>query len=518
MGGDDFLLDASHGQHIALQRDLSRHGKFALDGGVRQQRTQGHADRDTSGGAVFGRGSGRYVYVKILLFEFVGGNTQRPGLGVQKVHRRHGGFLHHLSQLAREHQIPTAGHGVGLDKKNLAARLCPGKACRHAGILRPLRRLVKKLRRPQKFFYLPLAHINLVLAAGGNITRHLATDLADLALQVSHAGFAGIMLRNIEQTFLAEADILFFHARIFHTARNQVTPGNFGLFAHCITAELQHFHAVKQRRGDWVEHVGRGDKNHTRQVEGQIEIVIGKGIVLRRVQHFEQGRSGIAAEVAADFVDLVKHDQRVFVAAILDALDDAPGHGADIGPTMPADFGLVVHTAHAHAIKLTSQGARDGLAQRGLTHAGRPHEAQDGPADFLLQFHHGQMLQNAFLHVGQVVVVFIQDALGLVDVDIVFGGLVPGQAHEPVQISPRHGILGRCRMDRFKTRQFLLGHLEGFFRHIGFFNGFAQFGQFRILVFAFSQLLLDRLHLLAQHIFTLTLVHLAGDLGLDFTA
>ena len=44
---------------------------------------------------------------------------------------------------------------------------------------------------------------------------------------------------------------------------------------------------------------------------GDVEVVVAEGVVLLRVEHLEQRRGRIAAEVGAHLVDLVEHEHRV---------------------------------------------------------------------------------------------------------------------------------------------------------------------------------------------------------------
>ena len=60
--------------------------------------------------------------------------------------------------------------------------------------------------------------------------------------------------------------------------------------------------------------VRRGDEQHLREVEVDLEVVVAERVVLRRVEHLEQGGRRVAPPVAADLVDLVEHDHRVLRA------------------------------------------------------------------------------------------------------------------------------------------------------------------------------------------------------------
>ena len=60
-----------------------------------------------------------------------------------------------------------------------------------------------------------------------------------------------------------------------------------------------------------VERVRGADEHHLRQVEVDLEVVVVEGVVLLRVEHLEQRRRGVAAEVGAELVDLVEQEHRI---------------------------------------------------------------------------------------------------------------------------------------------------------------------------------------------------------------
>jgi hypothetical protein len=53
--------------------------------------------------------------------------------------------------------------------------------------------------------------------------------------------------------------------------------------------------------------------------------VIGERVVLLGIEHLEQRRRGIPAEVVADLVDLVEHEHRIHGGSLLHALDHLAG-------------------------------------------------------------------------------------------------------------------------------------------------------------------------------------------------
>ena len=62
------------------------------------------------------------------------------------------------------------------------------------------------------------------------------------------------------------------------------------LFLRGVAGQLDDFHAVAQRSGDRIEHVGGAHEQYRRKVVGHREVVVAEGAVLLGVEHFEQRR------------------------------------------------------------------------------------------------------------------------------------------------------------------------------------------------------------------------------------
>jgi hypothetical protein len=92
-----------------------------------------------------------------------------------------------------------------------------------------------------------------------------------------------------------------------------------------VAGEADDLHAVAQRPGDGVEHVGGGDEHDAAEVERHRQIVVAEGVVLLGIEHFEQRRDRVALDAAAQLVDLVEHHHAVARAGLADRLDDVAG-------------------------------------------------------------------------------------------------------------------------------------------------------------------------------------------------
>ena len=193
-------------------------------------------------------------------------------------------------------------------------------------------------------------------------------------------------------------------------------------------------------------------KTTSRQVEFDLQVVVAEGVVLRRVQHLQQGGRRVAPEVGAHLVDLVEQHHRVHRPGLLDGPHDTAGQRADVRTPVAADLGLVPDAAEGDPDELAAHRVRDGLAERGLADAGRADERQHGTAAptaddaqpaLAAPLAHGQVLGDPLLHVLQSGVLGVQHRLGALDVVLVLGPLVPRQFEDGVQPGADPGALGR---------------------------------------------------------------------------
>ena len=182
---------------------------------------------------------------------------------------------------------------------------------------------------------------------------------------------------------------------------HQVPLGDGDLLLLGVAGQRDHLHAVAQGRGHGVDHVGRGDEEHPREIEGHIEVVVAEGRVLLGIEHLQQGRGGIAAEVHAELVDLVEHEDGVARPRAPEPLDDLARQGADVRPAMAADLGLVAHAAQRDAVELAAHGPGDGAAERCLADSWRAHEAEDRVLAVGPDLLHREVLEDAVLDLAR---------------------------------------------------------------------------------------------------------------------
>ena len=101
---------------------------------------------------------------------------------------------------------------------------------------------------------------------------------------------------------------------------------------------------------------------------------------------------------------------------------------------MTADLGFIAHAAQCNSRKLAPQRVGHAPAERSLADTGRAHEAEDRPFQSILQLDDGQKLQQSVLHLGQTVVLLIENARGRGEINFVFRRFRPGQIDDPIKI------------------------------------------------------------------------------------
>jgi hypothetical protein len=77
---------------------------------------------------------------------------------------------------------------------------------------------------------------------------------------------------------------------------------------------------------------------------------------------------------------------------------------------------------------LRPERARDAATERGLADAGRPEQAEDGTLLVLLELAHGEVLEDALLHLLEAVVVLVEHLAHLGDLEVVGVEFVHGRS------------------------------------------------------------------------------------------
>ena len=152
-------------------------------------------------------------------------------------------------------------------------------------------------------------------------------------------------------------------AVILTLLREDVTLCDLHLLRLGVSRNLDDLHAVAQRRRNGVELIRGGNEEHLRKIELHLKVVVLEGCVLLRVEHLKERRRRIAAEVRAELVDLIEHEDRILCSRLLDPLHNAPRERTNIGAAMPTNLRLVVQATKAHAHELATHRASDRLTE-----------------------------------------------------------------------------------------------------------------------------------------------------------
>ena len=109
--------------------------------------------------------------------------------------------------------------------------------------------------------------------------------------------------------------------------------------------------------------------------------------------------------------------------------------------------------------------------------------------------------------------ILVEDAPRLDRIEGIGRGHGPGHIEQPVDVGPEHLVLGRCRAHARQAIHLAHRRVVHGFRQLRVDDALPYFGN--LVAFAFTQLLLDGLHLLAQVVLPLRVGHLLLRLRLD---
>src|SRR6266540_7048012 len=524
--GQQLLLYTADRQHAATQRDLAGHGDVASNAASGEGRHDGRGHRHAGRRTVLRDGTRRHVDVHRVILEEP---LRHAEVVLVRTDVAEGGprrLLHHLADLPGEGEVLVlAVDDRGLDRQHVAAGLRHGDAGGRADLVLLFRQAEVEPLRSEIVVELVERDLDLLGLVLGDGARHLAADRADLTLEVADAGLPRVATDDLAKHLVVDDQpllvgrvavlrLLLGEPVLLQLPRHEVALGDVHLLVFRVAGETDDLHAVVKRRDDRVLDVRRRDEDDLRQIVRHLDVVVGERVVLLGVKDLEERRARVAAEVRADLVDLVEHEHGVDLPRVLHVLQDAARQRAHVGAAVPADLRLVTDAAERHADELAAHRPRDGLAQAGLADAGRSDEAQDRRAQVLRELAHGHVLDDPVLHLGQAVVILVEDLRGGLDVPVVARGLVPRERDKPVDVGADDARLGRRLRDLLEPAELLERLLPHRIRHAGLLDLVLELLELGALV-VLAQLLLDRLHLLAEDVLALGLVERRLDLALD---
>ena len=458
--------------------------------------------------------------VEIPFFEKVLRDVPRFGLAPDVAERGLGALLHDLAERTGELEFALAGHGDHLHRQDRAAAAGP----RHAGGAADLRFAVRfvgqEFARAQKVADHRGGHGDPARRrkfADHDPVREFSAHLSDGAFELAHARLAGVAADDLVDRRDAERDPLFAQPALVELARDQVAAGDLALFERGVARQFDDLHAVAQRSGNGVEHVRRSQEKHPAQVVVDFQIMVLERVVLLRIEHFEQCRRRIAAHVVRKFVDLIQQEHRIDGPGALHALDDPPRQCADVGPSVAADLRFVMHAAQRGADEFPVHGAGDRLPERGLADAGRPHEAQNRRLAVRLELEDGEEFEDAVLHLPETVMVLVEDARRIGQIERVERRFAPRHVEQPLDVVVRDMVFRHRLRHEFEAGEFLADFRLDALRQTLLLELLLDRLDVRIAEIL-VELLPDHPQLFAQEIFALGLAHRLVDFALDLAA
>ncbi|ENN85911.1 hypothetical protein RHSP_17182 [Rhizobium freirei PRF 81] len=511
---EQLFLQAADRQHAAAQRDFTGHGDILGNRDAGHDRDDRGCHGDTGRGTILRRCAFRQVHMDVALVE-----ARRLDAEIDSTRADVGGrggdrFLHDFLQVAGNRHAALARHHHAFDRQQHAADFRPGETGDNTDLIFAFGFAMAVARHAEIVGDVLGSHGDRLGLALDDLGDRLAGELHQFALEVTDTGFAGVLLDNDHQSFIADREFARLQCMLLDGLRQQVPLGDFALFVFGVAGDTDDLHAVHQGRRD-VQRVRRRDEHDVRQVIFDFQVVVHESRVLRRVQHFQQSRRRIAAVVHAELVDFVEQEQRIGLLGLLHRLDDLAGHRADIGAAVTADLGFVTNAAKRHADILTAGRLGDRLSERGLADARRADEAQDRALDLGGACLDGQIFDDAFLDLVEAEMIRFEDLLGIAQICLDLRLLVPGNTQQPIEIVAHDGRFSRHRAHLPKLLQLGIGLFLRFLRQLGLGDALFQFSHLVAAFIAVAELLLDRLHLLVQIVFALGLLHLALDARAD---
>ena len=514
--GEHLLTHAADRQHLADDRQLAGHRDVGRRGLVRQRRQERARDRDAGRRAVLLDGARREVQVQVARVEARDVDAELLGPAAQVAERQPRGLVHDVAEAPGQLQRTLAVAAHRLDVEHVAADRRPGEPLDHAGQRLLAALVAAEARAAQQPLHLGEAQPPGRLLVGRDQLGDLAAEPAHDLVEAAHAGLARVVGHDALPDRQRDREVLGLQAVALQLLGQQVPAADLDLLLQQVAGDLEDLHPVAQRLRDHRQHVRRRQEHHLRQVEGHVQVVVQERVVLLGVEHLQQRRARVPAEVAAQLVELVEQDHRVVGPGRLEPLQDPARQRADVGAPVSLDLGLVAHPAEREPEELPPHRARDAAPEAGLADARRTAEAQDRAGVPGAQLAHRQELEDALLDLLEAVVVVAQHARGAGEVGVVLAGPRPGQRGQPVEVVADDAVLAALDRRGLHPRHLLVGapaRVVGHARVVDRLLQPLQLERARVLLLA--ELAPDDLQLLLEEVLLLRLLRLLTDLVLD---
>src|SRR5207244_10372466 len=197
---------------------------------------------------------------------------------------------------------------------------------RNADLIRSSHPLGMHLRPPDEIGDVLRSDGHLLGRPVRDLPRDLATELPDFALELADTRLASVAGDDPAQRGIRERQLPRAQTILSQLTRNEVPLGDLELLTLGVAGEVDGLEPIEERSGYALQEVRGRDEQYLGEVERHSKVMIRERVILRRVEHFQQGRRRISLEGDPQLVDFVEQEDRVLGARLLHPLDDAAGH------------------------------------------------------------------------------------------------------------------------------------------------------------------------------------------------
>src|SRR4029077_8531875 len=183
--------------HIAANRNMSQcaHNRCA--------------NRDARRRAIFRNSALRDVDVNIEMTIEIVRQAESGGARSHITHASLSRFLHNVTEFTGEREPALAMHQSRFSSQNLAAYFSPSQSRGETDFFLFLGPELAELNDAEEFVDVRRGDLDLDLPAFlHDAPRNLAGDIGNLALQIPHAGFLGVVPDNVVERIIVELQVL----------------------------------------------------------------------------------------------------------------------------------------------------------------------------------------------------------------------------------------------------------------------------------------------------------------------
>src|SRR5438034_1018145 len=401
-------------------------------------------------------------------------HTQLAVTAAKETERGLNRFLHHFADVPRKQDISSARITCRFDVQYFAAsrRVSQtGNDSRFTGLELCFAHIFRRTEHLRHQFRRDRCILDF---STRNLRRNTPADSCDLALQFAHAGFVCVIVNDLSKRVLLEFALFRLESVFIQLPLYEISLGNFDFLALGVTGYGNYFNPIPQRFGHALDVVRSADEDYLRQIKRHVEVTIDKRVVLPRIEHFEQRAGRVPAKIRADLVDLIEHENRVPRTCTPQSLNDSTRHRANVRAAMTADLCFIAHAAETDPHKFAAQRIGNRLAKAGFAHTRRPEKTEDRAVPLRIKFAHSQIFDQPFLYLFQIVMVAIEDLLGLIEIKVVLAQFVPWKIGNDLDVTNNHREFRTGGWNEIEPLQFALSLFHHRLRRVSFLEPLAQ--------------------------------------------